>query len=204
MKWKLHKRAVTLLVCLVILVTASVGVTLAYLFAATDPVENTFTPAKVSCDVVESFENNVKTNVRIQNTGNTDAYIRAAIVVTWKNIDGEVHAARPVRDTDYVISLNLTDGWTEGDDGFYYYNQEVVPCTHTDETACDDCLTAVLIKSCQPGSGQAPEGYQLSVEIVASAIQSAPDNVVGDAWSNAQVTVKGESGKLTVLNRQGG
>lgn len=204
MKRKLNKRAMMLLVSLVVLVVASVGATLAYLIAATDPVENTFTPARVSCDVVELFENNVKKDVRIQNTGNTYAYIRSAIVVTWKNDEGEVYAATPVKDTDYSIAFDLENGWVEGNDGFYYYTKEVAPCTHTGEQEHTGCLTGVLITSCSPVDSQAPMEYYLSVEIVASAIQSAPDSVVGKEWSNAKVSVTAKDGTLTVETKQGG
>lgn len=211
MKRKLNKRAVTLLVCLVILVVASVGATLAYLITATDPVENTFTPARVSCDVVELFENNVKKDVRIQNTGNTDAYIRAAIVVTWKNDDGEIYAVTPMEGKDYEIRWNLlsdgsTGGWIKGADGFYYYNQEVAPvtkCNH-ETLSCDNCCTGVLITSCSQSEGaNAPEDYHLSVEIVASAIQSMPDYVVENEWSNTMVIVKSSNGTLTITNNGG-
>lgn len=207
MKRKLNKWAVVLLVCLVAFATASAGVTLAYLFTATDPVENTFTPARVSCHVVESFADNVKQNVRIQNTGNTNAYIRAAIVVTWKNSNGEVYAATPQKDTDYSIALNLEDGWAEGKDGFYYYNQKVAPvteCGHEADSSCENCCTGVLIASCSLANGAAiPNDYHLSVEIVASAIQSAPDYVVEDEWTNTLVTVESDDGTLTITNNGG-
>lgn len=205
MKRKLNKRAVMLLVSLVVLVVASVGATLAYLIAATDPVENTFTPAKVSCDVVESFQSNVKENVMIQNTGNTDAYIRATVVVTWKNDNREVYVSAPMENTDYTIEWKLSEnGWVKGNDGFYYYTKAVPPCSHTGEQEHSGCMTEVLINSCAPVADRAPSGYSLSVEIVTSAIQSAPDSVVGKEWSNTKVSVTAKDGALTVENKQGG
>ena len=206
MKRKLNTRAVVLLVSLVILVVASVGTTLAYLIAATDPVENTFTPAKVSCDVLESFENNVKENVRVQNTGNTDAYIRAAIVVTWKNDADEVYAVAPVEGVDYSIDLNVGSVWLAGKDGFYYYNKDVAPvteCSHSASESCANCCTDLLINSCsQKEDANVPEEYYLSVEIVASAIQAAPDHVVENEWKNEKVTVDANNGTLTVTNKE--
>lgn len=206
MKRKLNKRAVALLVCLVILVAVSVGVTLAYLFTESNSVENTFAPAKVSCDVVETFEGNMKEDVRIQNTGNTDAYIRAAIVVTWKNDADEVYAVAPVPGVDYSIDLNDSIVWLLGDDGFYYYNKDVAPvteCDHAADKSCANCCTDVLINSCsQKAEANVPAEYHLSVEIVASAIQSRPDSVVHTEWSNTLVTVTGNNGTLTVINKE--
>lgn len=204
MKQKQSKKALTLLVCLVVLLAITVGGTLAYLMASTPTVKNEFTPANVSCQVVETFVNSTKTNVKIRNIGNTNAYIRAAVVVTWKNDKGEVYAATPQKDTDYKIDWNLSnDGWVKGNNGFYYYTKAVPPYTHTGEQEHTGCMTGVLINSCSPIDGKAPDGYFLSVEIVASAIQSTPDGVVGGEWSNSKVTVSGSNGTLTVENMQG-
>ena len=53
-----------------------------------------------------------------------------------------------------------------------------------------------LIKECSVIDGKAPEGYPLSVEILASAIQSEPSSVVADQWG---VTVT-DSGITQVPN----
>ena len=77
---------------LALLLFVTVGSTLAYIFTKTEPVENTFNPSKVACAVVENnnpdenradivLNDSIKTNVQIKNTGDTDAYIRVAVVV---------------------------------------------------------------------------------------------------------------------------
>ena len=184
MKRKLNKRALVLLVCLTLVVTAAVGVTLAYIFTQTNPVENTFKPSKVSCEVVETFTNNVKSDVMIKNTGDTSAYIRVAVVVTWKNEKGNVWAQAPVEE-DYSITWNLTaNGWVKGIDGYYYYTDPVAPGDST----------GILITEAKLKEGYtAPVGtdgtqYYLSIEIVASAIQAdgmGADNAQ-DAWAKAK------------------
>lgn len=205
MERKHNKKALTLLVCLVVLIVATVGGTLAYLMAATQPVKNAFSPSKVSCAVVEDpFDGTEKTNVQIQNTGDTKAYIRAAVVVTWKNDKGEIYAATPQENTDYTITFNSNNDWFEGNDGFWYHRTEIAPCTHVGDQGHSGCMTGVLINACAPVADRAPSGYSLSVEIVASAIQSTPDSVVGKEWSNTKVSVTGTAGVLTVTNKQGG
>lgn len=182
MKRKISKRAVALLVCLVLALTAAVGGTLAHVFTKTDPVENTFTPAQVSCAVVETFENNVKEDVRIQNTGDADAYIRVAVVVTFKNENGNVYARTPDPSTDYTITYLDDTGWLEGSDGFWYYRYPVA-CTDDAGTAANETLTGILIDTAKLLDGAAvPEGYALSVEIVASAIQASPAKVAEQQW----------------------
>ena len=79
---RLDKTA-ALFIAIVMLIGAVVGTTVAFLITNTDPVENKFEYARVSCAVKEDFKGNVKQNVQTTNTGTTDAYIRATYVVNW-------------------------------------------------------------------------------------------------------------------------
>ena len=140
--------------------------------------------------MTETFNNNVKSQVAVQNTGDTTAFIRAAINVTWmSNQDAAnqtVSAKVPVKDTDYSITFAKNTNWIQGADGYYYYQLPVGP----------QGSTGVLIEECKlQNNASVPDGYHLSVEIVASAIQSAPDSVVQSMW---HVTV--EDGKITSAN----
>lgn len=174
------KKASLLLTSLILLLTLIVGGTVSFLVASSGQVENTFTPSKVACRVDEdAFGGSTKTNVKVTNTGDTTAYIRAAIVVTWKNArDGNVYPKTPALGTDYNMTLNTSD-WVQKADGFYYYKHPVAK----------DYSTGVLITSCSPVEGKTPEGYGLNVEILGSAIQSVPTNVVTSIWS---VTLDGD------------
>lgn len=204
---KKNTQKITIIITsLALLLLVAVGTTLAYIFTKTEPVENTFKPSKVSCAVVENgsaTENagNIvtistnKTDVRIKNTGDTDAYIRVAVVVNWASEDGtKVWATKPVLNTDYTITYATGTGWEPGADGYYYYTESVAPGT----------LTNILISQADKLQTAPPEGYYLSIEIVASAIQSKPDHVVGQQWSSEAVTVTGNNGTLTVDDKQGG
>ena len=182
------KRLTVLLVSLSLVLAAGVGATLAYVFASTGDVVNTFTPSKVECAVVEKNNNQETTQVsagevenltskqevRIKNTGDTEAYIRAAIIVTWKKSDGTVYAKSPVENEDYIMQLNLTsDGWVLGADGYYYYTKPVAA----------GATTGMLISS---ATAKTTTGeYSVSIEIVASAIQSNLGNDAQSAWAEA-------------------
>lgn len=171
------KRLATLLVSLLLVLGVAVGGTVAFLSTRTDSKENTFTPSKVTCEVTETFNNNVKSQVAVKNTGDTTAFIRAAINVTWmSNQDAAnqtVSAKVPVKDKDYSITFAKNTNWIKGADGYYYYQLPVDPQGSTGE----------LIKECKlQENASVPDGYHLSVEIVASAIQSAPDSVVQSMW----------------------
>ena len=162
------KRSGILLAAVIVLLAGAVGGTWAFLVAQSGPVQNNFTYAHVSCTVEEKFDGTTKSDVKIQNTGDIPAYIRARIVVTWKDASGNVSAV-PVKNTDYTIAFNEKD-WTQ--QGGYWYCNTAVDATK---------FTPVLITECKK-TGTAPEGYDLSVEILADAIQSEPANAVTEAW----------------------
>lgn len=174
------KRSLVLVVSVLALVLAVAGGTLAWLTANSGPVTNTFTPAQVSCEVDETFQNNVKSAVSIKNTSNIDAYIRAYVVVTWKNADGNVYG-KPVKDTDYTMTMPNNTKWFKSGD--YYYYPDAVP---------SGASTGMLIKECKLIGTPPADGYSLSVEIIAEAIQSQPDSAVQQAWgvtiANGNVT----------------
>ena len=172
------KRSGILLAAVIVLLAGAVGGTWAFLVAQSEPLQNNFTYAHVSCAVKETFDGTTKSNVQIQNTGDIPAYIRARIVVTWKDTSGNVSAAVPVKDTDYTIAFNTTD-WTQ-QDGYWYCKNAV--------DAKD--FTPVLITKCEK-TGAAPDGYDLSVEILADAIQSEPASAVTEAWRNTPIAASG-------------
>lgn len=151
---------------LALVLTLSVGGTIAYLITDTRPVTNTFTPGNVACQVVEEFNGETKSDVKIKNTGNTDAYIRAAIVVNW--IDTNGHFAPEVVSND-EYSLYLGNDWIE-QGGYYYWPSSVAASAETGK----------LIQSCSPNVTK--EGYTLCVEVLADAIQATPIKAVKDAW----------------------
>lgn len=194
-RYRVQVRSLALLIALVLLAAAGVGATVAFLHMKTDSIQNDFTYGKVSCEVLESFEKEddfyAKRDVRIKNTGNTDAYIRVLLVFTWKDQDGNVFVNRPEADRDYQINLALSNGWivSNNDIGAYiYYKYPVVPGEKT----------PILIDGVRQAAGViGPENgkYALSVEIIADAVQAEPAEAVTDAWDEATV---GADGALTI------
>lgn len=170
---KLNLKFILLLSSFVLAVCVIVGGSIAFLVDDTSSVINTFTPTQVNTYVEETITNGVKTDVRIQNTGSTDAYIRAAVIVTWKNEAGKVYGQLPVEGEgkDYVIDWAFDDmsdptGWVLGSDGYYYFLNPVVSSALTDSLIKK---AEALTKSFLGSDG---ETYYLSIEIIASAIQA--------------------------------
>ncbi len=175
------KKPVALVAILVLLCCAVAG-TVAFLIDSTGPVTNTFTPASVTTQVEEEFNGQTKSNVRIKNTGDIDAYIRAAVIVNWADAQGNVYGgATPVAGTDYT-TLTLQTGWIKVGD--YYYYTSAVPARSSTGT-----LFAPIkqLKAC------ADTNYKLQVTILADGIQSVPADAVQQAWPAVQVS----GGQLT-------
>ena len=159
------------LLALVLILVCTVGGTVAYLVTHTDPVVNTFTPGEVSCQVEEEFKDNtVKTKAVVKNTGNVPAYIRVAVVANTIDGEGNITGMTTLPDN----RLNETY-WTKSGD-FYYYNDVVQP---GDVTA--NLLTAAGI-----------DLTGIQVTILASAIQSMPDDAVKDAWNMSYNSITGK------------
>ena len=153
----------------VLILTAAVGGTVAWLATEDGPIRNVFTPSTVTCAVSETFENNVKTDVRIQNTGDTPAYIRAVIVANWCDVSGYVVEPFEVKN-DCFEGLPGA-GWFEYD-GYYYYTLPVQP----------NGYTGYLFTSCEQPDEKPAGADHLEVNIICQAVQSTPAKAVGEAW----------------------
>ena len=178
---RMNKLAI-LFIAVVMLIGAVVGSTVAFLVTQTDPVENKFTYASVSCTVSESFNGTTKEKVQIQNTGTTDAYIRATYVVNWLNKDGSIAPVpQGTIPNGYTLSIseNPDKAWTKGTDGYFYYLTPVAPGGLTDGSLVNCTVTYP--------QGVEPE-YILSVEILATAVQSTPAKAVREAWGVTPVS----------------
>ena len=189
---KRRKQQSLIIAVVAILCSIIACATIAFVFTSTKPLENTFTDAYVACDVLETFDGITKTDVTIKNTGEVQSYIRAKVVVTWMSDDKtKVTALKPIDDTDYIITYadetNAATNWEKGSDGYWYYKLPVNVGKETEE----------LIESCSLKDGiTVPDGYYLSVEIVASSIQSTPPRVVTEQWDSG---VNGVNGSTLII-----
>lgn len=193
-------KALLLIASLAVLLTATVGSTVAWLVSKPAAVENNFVPGKVACEVQEDFGKGngtyVKSNVSVQNTGNTDAYIRVLLVFTWKDKDGNIFSNKPQEGIDYQINMDnmyLTDWIMQKSDAgvYFYYKKPVAP----------KAKTGKLIESLyQITDVTGPENgtYKLSVDILADAVQANPPQAVKDSWGvdveNDEIKVQGGVG----------
>lgn len=155
-----------ILLVLAVLGTTTGGVA-AYLSLSSGEVTNKFDNGPQP----EVWVNPINT-ITVRDVGYA-VYLRAAVVVNWKNDSGEILADMPVKDTDY--SLSLGEGW-KNIDGFYYYTSKI----QTNITTAP--VVTVTAKTEKPG-------YELQVTVIAQTIQAigqtdgnTPVDAVKDAW----------------------
>lgn len=163
---KKNIKSILLLASMILVIIAVVGGTLAFLLDTAGPVENTFTPSEVPIEVMEYLDGSTKSNVRIKNTGNVDAYIRAKVIVNWKKTTGEIVASVPA---GYIYDLESPEtGWVLHN-GYYYFTSKVEPQTETE---------TYLIPRCTVKMPENPE-YELQVDIIAQSIQADGEDANG-------------------------
>lgn len=180
-----NRNKIVFILSLLLITTIAVGGTLAYLFTQTDPVENTFQPSHVTCEVTEEFDGTTKKNVNVTNTGDTDAYIRVKLVSYRVNESGE-----HIGGTATIPTFTPGSNWQEYD-GYYYYTLPVQPEDSPDEDLIEDIAL-------EDSYDDADGGKQV-IEVMAEAIQSSPARAVGEAWG---VTIS--EGSVTEYPAEGG
>ena len=161
-------RMTALTVALALILTVAIGGTIAWLVTQTDGITNTFQPSQVTCEVEESFDGKVKTDVNVKNTGDIDAFIRVKLVTYRTNDRGE-----HIGGTATLPNFTLGENWVEYN-GYYYYTLPVAPKATPAANLTDSMtLTATY--------GDADGGHQ-AIDVMAEAIQSVPEAAVKAAW----------------------
>lgn len=167
---KRRGRIAAVVLSLVLLLALAVGGTVAWLSARTPEVTNTFTPATVTCEVEEAFDDTtgVKTDVNVKNTSDIDVYIRVKLV-TYRTNDAGQH----IGGTAELPAFTLGENWVEKD-GYYYYTLPVAP----DKTPAANLADSMTLTA----SYDDADGGKQAIDVMAEAIQSAPEEAVADAW----------------------
>ena len=170
---KPHKgrgRLAMMVLSVVLLLALAVGGTIAWLSTKTTSVTNTFTPAKVTCDVTENFDENtgVKTNVNVTNTGNIAVYIRVKLV-TYRTNDTGQHIGGTAKLPEFTPGEN----WVKYGD-YYYYTLPVEPNAQPKTNLAEK----MTLEKCYDDA----DGGKQALDVMAEAIQSEPEKAVGEAW----------------------
>ena len=164
---------------LVLLAAAAMG-TLALIQVNTGTVSNTFVPPNVNISINENKTQDLKSDITFTNTGDTEVYIRAALVIYWQDtIDGElVTVAKP--EGASVTVGDPAGGWFRVGD-IFYYSLPVAPGGQTAVMNGENRVTGI------------PDGSTASciIDVRAEAIQASPADAVEAAWQDVDVAGTG-------------
>ena len=176
MKLKMtKKKLLAAIVSTALLCGVGVGGTVAWLHDSAQ-VTNTFDLASTGGSIDEDFNEKVKENVKVANTGEVDAYVRVAVSISFENPDGTIANVTPVADENYTVAWGDTDNWKQGSDGFWYYLSPL-PAKEGDKVSS----TENLIDSISP-KGEAVADLNFRVDVSAQLIQAEPEDAVKNAW----------------------
>lgn len=176
MKNKRFPRVLILFLVLTVLVPS----VFAYMIHKSQTVENALIPGKVDCVVREKFNDIVKSEIKVENTGNTKAYIRVRLVFNWVDSAGTV-VARSFG-TMPGVSWDMINWIKDEADNTYYYKYPVeVGKTTGDLLTVDWTMNAVS----EVTNGLTYYYYPV-MEVLAEAIQAdgkiGDEPAVTDAW----------------------
>ncbi len=105
-----------------------------------------------------------KNNVTITNNNDFEVCVRAMVIASWQDSNGDTLASLPTEGTDFQITYGSE--WEKKSDGFYYYKSVLAK----GET------TPPLLTGCKPLKAAPVDGYTLSLNIVSQTVQSEIDN----------------------------
>lgn len=179
-----QRNVIIVLAAMMLVAVITAGSVFAYLkTTVTNGVENEFSTAgEVDPTINETFDGTVKQNVAVNvgDTGGYAVYVRAAIVITWKDKDGKVLGQPPVEGDEYDYEIVLGENWFKKDN-FYY-------CKTPVESGDDSPVLIELVKL-NSGVTSPESGYTFNVEIISQTIQAVGETdsgsvpAVTDAWN---------------------
>jgi len=166
----MRKKSILIMVISAVLVGTVAAFTVSYI-SKTSTRNNSFTVATINPVINETFDNIVKEDVYISNSGNSPIYVRVAILYSFIGTSGSLLSDIPVENTDYTVSFSSSTNWLHGSDGYYYYKTAIGENEQTD----------ILVDEIRKLTNSADK--KLTVDILVQGIQAEPLSAVREAWN---------------------
>ena len=153
----MKKLSIRILLSVLLVAVVAVGGTLAYLMASDSPLLNTFALAEVETEIKEPETGTAEEkNAGVKNIGKSPVYVRARVVISGGDAD--------VLENKITIT-EYGEGWVDGGDGFYYYDQILKP----NETTATNLFTGVDV------DGDVPKTAEFSVDVYQESVLAPAD-----------------------------
>jgi len=173
----MKKKALVAAIAIICITMATSG-TLAY-FTAEEATRNVITSGGIDIEVVEKTrgENDVLLNfpeegirnvlpgtsvskiVQVKNTGASEAWIRVSVKSTITDEEGNVLPLIINKGNKPVLNYSVLDGWVDGNDGYFYYEDSVA----------SNVLTAILLEEVKFEAIMGNEYQNSTANIIISA-----------------------------------
>lgn len=153
-------KSLALIVAVAALVLCVVGGTVAYLYAVTGSISNSFVAQKVNVTLDQTQQEGSLSSVVVNNPDSekADCFVRVALIPRFSGGVYDGAATLP--------AVSLGTGWVRHTDGYYYYTQVVTAGTSTEDLLKDPLVLP----------------SNLGVDVLVQALQSTPADAVLEAW----------------------
>lgn len=192
MKHFIKAQAKLLVTVLTLVVVLGIGATVAYLHDTTDLVTNTFDPAELNTRIEETVDTDGTKNVVIANTGKSNAYVRARIMVSGiapGNVKITADSTKTGAEDGQILLVMPNAGvnadWkrvsestpTTYSDDWYYFCEELpgtnqVPDDSENPTQADQRKTSALLEKVYFGGGVNPD--EITITITHESVLAIP------------------------------
>ena len=191
MKHFIKAQAKLLVTVLTLVVVLGIGATVAYLHDTTDPVTNRFDPAQLDTKIEETVDTDGTKNVVIANTGKSNAYVRARIMVSGiapGNVEITTKSDATKEDAQkgqiLLVMPQAGEQWQKSgedsrdySDDWYYFCKELpgtnqVPDDPTDPDQANLRKTSALLEKVYFGTGVNPS--EITITITHESVLAIP------------------------------
>ncbi|MBR2915138.1 MAG: hypothetical protein IKC06_04960 [Clostridia bacterium] len=162
-----------------IVIFVSVSAVMAYMLRESSDITNVFVPANVDCEVIEIFEDNKKTSIKVENKSNIKTYIRLRVVAYWQDSKGNV-VARTSPEIKFGSNWQYdTENWFyDSIEKTFYHKSPVLAGDLTSELL----KNSIVLNAVTEDVNGVEFTYHPVITFIAEAVQAEPNGAVTDAW----------------------
>lgn len=177
------KKKILALAVIAMLTSVIASGTLAY-YTAEERAHNVITSGGVGIELVEKTKDangaevdfpkeeisnvmpgtSVSKIVKVKNNGSADAWIRVGVEASIKDANGEELPLNVGDSNEPVMVYEILDGWYQGDDGYYYFENSVAVNEFTEILFKEVCFNSAM--------GNEYQNCTANIIISAQAVQS--------------------------------
>lgn len=169
-----------------IVIFVSVSAVMAYMLRESSDITNVFVPANVDCEVIETFEDNKKTSIKVENKSNIKTYIRLRVVAYWQDSKGNI-VVREEGGPEIEFGTKWTydtEKWfyDAAENTFYYKSAVNVGASTSELLKLGGTFDGIQLNAVTKDVNGVEFTYHPVITFIAEAVQAEPNGAVTYAW----------------------